>query len=45
VLLDVLEKFTSEDINLTNKEKITSDGKILPTLYKFGYGVCVEGAY
>jgi len=42
VLLDVLEKFTSEDINLTNKEKITSDGKILPPLTNLGMGYVFE---
>jgi len=42
VLLDVLEKFTSPDINLTNKEKLDSDGNILPPLTNLGMGYVFE---
>ena len=36
VLLEVLEKFTSSYINLTNKEKIDPEGRKLPPLSKIG---------
>jgi type I restriction enzyme M protein len=42
VLLDVLEKFTSPDINLTNKEKLDSEGNILPPLTNLGMGYVFE---
>ncbi|NOZ91081.1 MAG: SAM-dependent DNA methyltransferase [Epsilonproteobacteria bacterium] len=42
VLLDVLEKFTSPDINLTNKEKLDSQGNILPPLTNLGMGYVFE---
>ena len=42
VLLEVLEKFTSANINLTNKEKEDSDGKKLPPLTNLGMGYVFE---
>ena len=42
VLLDVLEKFTSPNINLTDKEKLDSDGKKLPPLTNLGMGYVFE---
>ncbi len=42
VLLEVLEKFTSPNINLTNKEKEDSDGKKLPPLTNLGMGYVFE---
>ncbi len=42
VLLDVLEKFTSPYINLTNKEAIEPDGKKLPPLTNLGMGYVFE---
>ncbi len=42
VLLDVLEKFTSPYINLTNKEAIDPDGKKLPPLTNLGMGYVFE---
>ena len=42
VLLEVLEKFTSPDINLTDKEKEDSDGKKLPPLTNLGMGYVFE---
>ncbi len=42
VLFDVLEKFTSPDINLTNKEKQDSQGNILPPLTNLGMGYVFE---
>ena len=38
VLLDVLEKFTSRYINLTDKEAVDPDGKKLPPLTNLGMG-------
>ena len=42
VLLDVLEKFTSPDINLTPFEKEDRDGKKLPPLTNLGMGYVFE---
>jgi len=42
VLLAVLEKFTSPNINLTNKEKEDTDGKKLPPLTNLGMGYVFE---
>ncbi|NLY03617.1 MAG: SAM-dependent DNA methyltransferase, partial [Campylobacter sp.] len=42
ILLDVLEKFTSPYINLTNKEAIDPDGKKLPPLTNLGMGYVFE---
>ena len=38
VLLDVLEKFTSPDINLTPFDKLDSNGRKLPALTNLGMG-------
>ena len=42
ILLDVLEKFTSPYINLTDKEAIDPDGKKLPPLTNLGMGYVFE---
>ncbi|WP_233899874.1 type I restriction-modification system subunit M [Tenacibaculum piscium] len=42
VLLDVLEKFTSSNINLTPFEKEDSEGKKLPALSNLGMGYVFE---
>ncbi|WP_125722615.1 type I restriction-modification system subunit M [Flavobacterium ustbae] len=42
VLLDVLEKFTSPDINLTPFEKTDSNGRKLPALSNLGMGYVFE---
>ena len=42
VLLEVLEKFTSPYINLTNKEKIDPEGRKLPPLSNLGMGYVFE---
>lgn len=42
VLLEVLEKFTSPYINLTNLEKIDPEGKKLPPLTNLGMGYVFE---
>lgn len=42
VLLDVLEKFTSPDINLTPYDKFGSDGRTLPGLSNLGMGYVFE---
>ncbi|WP_234109935.1 class I SAM-dependent DNA methyltransferase [Chryseobacterium sp. R2A-55] len=42
VLLDVLEKFTSPDINLTPFEKLDSQGRKLPALTNLGMGYVFE---
>ncbi|CAM3905666.1 MULTISPECIES: type I restriction-modification system subunit M [Flavobacterium] len=42
VLLDVLEKFTSPDINLTPFEKLDSNGRKLPELSNLGMGYVFE---
>ncbi len=42
VLLNVLEKFTSPYINLTNKEAYDPDGKKLPSLTNLGMGYVFE---
>jgi type I restriction enzyme M protein len=42
ILLDVLEKFTSPHINLTNQEKIAPDGTKLPPLSNLGMGYVFE---
>lgn len=42
VLLDVLEKFTSPDINLTPFEKTDSQGRKLPALTNLGMGYVFE---
>lgn len=42
VLLDVLEKFTSPYINLTDKEALDPDGKKLPPLTNLGMGYVFE---
>ncbi|MCF8332698.1 MAG: type I restriction-modification system subunit M [Bacteroidales bacterium] len=42
VLLDVLEKFTSPDINLTDKQKTDPDGRKLPPLTNLGMGYVFE---
>lgn len=42
ILLDVLEKFTSPYINLTDKEVLDPDGKKLPPLTNLGMGYVFE---
>lgn len=42
VLLDVLEKFTSPQINLTPHEKLDADGRKLPPLSNLGMGYVFE---
>lgn len=42
VLYEVLEKFTSPDINLTNKDKTDSKGRILPGLTNLDIGLVFE---
>ncbi|MEM9538840.1 MAG: class I SAM-dependent DNA methyltransferase [Cyanobacteria bacterium P01_E01_bin.42] len=42
VLLDVLEKFTSDDINLSPHEIMTADGRKLPGLTNLGMGYVFE---
>ena len=42
VLLDVLEKFTSSYINLTDKDALDPDGKKLPPLTNLGMGYVFE---
>lgn len=42
VLLDVLEKFTSPNINLTPFEKLDPDGRKLPALTNLGMGYVFE---
>lgn len=42
VLLDVLEKFTSPEINLTPFEKLDSNGRKLPALTNLGMGYVFE---
>lgn len=42
VLLEVLEKFTSPNINLTSEEKKDSEGKRLPPLTNLGMGYVFE---
>ncbi|NME66585.1 type I restriction-modification system subunit M [Flammeovirga aprica] len=42
VLLDVLEKFTSGEINLTPKEKVDAEGRKLPPLSNLGMGYVFE---
>ncbi|MDQ1341094.1 MAG: type restriction enzyme protein, partial [Campylobacterota bacterium] len=42
VLLEVLEKFTSPNINLTDREKEDSEGKKLPPLTNLGMGYVFE---
>jgi len=42
VLLDVLEKFTSSYINLTDKEALDPEGKKLPPLTNLGMGYVFE---
>jgi len=42
VLLEVLEKFTSPNINLTDREKEDGDGKRLPALTNLGMGYVFE---
>lgn len=42
ILLDVLEKFTSPHINLTDKEKEDPDGRKLPPLTNLGMGYVFE---
>lgn len=42
VLLDVLEKFTSPDINLTPFEKLDSSGRKIPALTNLGMGYVFE---
>lgn len=42
ILLDVLEKFTSRYINLTDKEALDPDGKKLPPLTNLGMGYVFE---
>lgn len=42
VLLDVLEKFTSPDINLTPFEKLDSNGRKIPALTNLGMGYVFE---
>ena len=42
VLLDVLEKFTSPNINLTDKIKEDPDGRALPALTNLGMGYVFE---
>ena len=38
VLHDVIEKFVSDEINLSPIERRTSDGKLLPALTNLGMG-------
>jgi len=42
ILLDVLEKFTSLYINLTNEEKEDPEGQVLPPLTNLGMGYVFE---
>ncbi len=42
VLLEVLEKFTSPNINLTNQQKEDTEGKKLPPLTNLGMGYVFE---
>lgn len=42
VLLNVLEKFTSPEINLTNIEKLDPSGRVLPALSNLGMGYVFE---
>ncbi len=42
ILLDIIEKFTSPDINLTNQEKTDSNGRTLPALTNLGMGYVFE---
>lgn len=42
ILLDVLEKFTSPHINLTDQERSDPDGKTLPALSNLGMGYVFE---
>ncbi len=42
VLLDVLEKFTSDNINLTDQVKFDSEGRKLPPLTNLGMGYVFE---
>lgn len=42
ILLEVLEKFTSPNINLTDKEAFDPDGKKLPPLTNLGMGYVFE---
>lgn len=42
VLLQVLEKFTSPEINLTNVEKLNREGRVLPALTNLGMGYVFE---
>ena len=42
ILLEVLEKFTSPNINLTNKDKLDGDGKKLLALSNLGMGYVFE---
>ena len=42
VLLDVLEKFTSPEINLTNVDKLNAEGRVLPALSNLGMGYVFE---
>jgi len=42
ILLDVLEKFTSPNINLTPFEKVDGDGRKLPALSNLGMGYVFE---
>ena len=42
VLLEVLEKFTSQDINLTPNASVDSDGRKLPPLTNLGMGYVFE---
>lgn len=42
ILLDVLQQFTSPEINLTPHDKTTSDGRTLPGLSNLGMGYVFE---
>lgn len=42
ILLDVLDKFTSPDINLTPYDKTGTDGRVLPGLTNLGMGYVFE---
>ncbi|MCH4896380.1 SAM-dependent DNA methyltransferase [Marinilabiliaceae bacterium JC040] len=42
ILLDILEKFTSKDINLTPNEKEDTEGRHLPALTNLGMGYVFE---
>ena len=42
ILLDIIEKFTSTNINLTNEEKTAPDGTKLPPLTNLGMGYVFE---